>query len=173
MKCKGSVHVFTGNGKGKTTASLGLALQAVSKGKRVCVIQFMKGVQDGEFHASKRVPNLKIIKAGTKKFADPQNPSTIDVLLAHGALEVARETLARNEADVLILDEANMAAAFHLIPPASLADLIRAKPASTELILTGRSASKEVISLADSVVSMKSRKHAFNNGVQARKGTEY
>lgn len=173
MACDGSVHVFTGDGKGKTTASLGLALHAVSQGKRVCVIQFMKGKPDGEFHASKRVPNLKIIKAGTKKFADPQNPSQLDVLLAHGALEIARETLARNEADVLILDEANVADAFHLIPPASLAELINEKPGNVELVLTGRCASKEVIALADNVVKMKSGKHAFDKGVQARKGTEY
>ncbi len=171
---QGLVQVYTGNGKGKTTAALGLALRAAGHGKKTCVIQFMKGeIYYGELGAAEILsPYLDIVQMGRPDFVNKNNPDPIDVRLAGEALALARDVLAARKYDIVILDEINVALDFGLIGTADVIALIDARPAETELILTGRYAKQEIIDRADLVTEMKEIKHPYNAGVEARLGIE-
>ncbi len=173
-KQPGLVQVYSGNGKGKTTAALGLALRAAGHGKKTCVIQFMKGeIYYGELGAASMLsPYLEIIQMGRPDFVNKNNPDPKDVQLARRAVELAKEILAGKKYDILVLDEINVALDFGLIELADVMALIDAKPAETELILTGRYAKKEIIERADLVTEMKEIKHPYNAGIEARLGIE-
>lgn len=171
---KGSVFIYTGNGKGKTTAALGLALRAVGHGKKVFFLQFMKGRDYGEVVSAKQyLPNLTFYQSGLDNFVMKDNPSPVDIELARQGLEVARQVLASNEYDMVVLDEVNVALDFKLIPLDEVIDLIKNKPPEVDLGLTGRYAPAEIIELADLVTEMVEVKHPYNQGVPARKGFEY
>ena len=171
---KGLVQVYTGNGKGKTTASLGLALRAVGHGHKVLVIQFMKGnINYGELEASKRLsPYLTIKQMGRETFVSKSNPDPIDIRLAQDGFALAKKAITGKEYDIVILDEINVAVDYGLIPLSELLQLIDSKPATVELILTGRNAKPEILEKADLATEMVELKHYYQNGVQAREGIE-
>ena len=171
---QGQVQVYTGNGKGKTTASLGLALRAVGRGLRVCMVQFIKGGgQYGEHVAAERLaPLLTIHQTGRDGwiFRDRLDPE--DIRIAREALETASEAITGGAYDLVILDEINGAAWFGLIGIDDIMELISLRPEPVELVLTGRSADPRVIEAADLVTEMVEVKHYYQNGVQARVGIE-
>jgi len=173
-KERGLVQVYTGNGKGKTTAALGLALRAAGHGKKTCVIQFMKGeIYYGELGAAKMLaPYLEIIQMGRPDFVNKNNPDPRDVRLARQALDLAGEILSGRRYDIVVLDEINVALDFGLIGLAEVMALIDAKPAETELVLTGRYAKQEIIDRADLVTEMTEIKHPYTAGIEARIGIE-
>ena len=171
---RGLVQVYTGNGKGKTTAAFGQALRAVGQGFRVCVIQFMKGRKYGEFLAAERcLPNLTVHLSGLDSFVMRDNPAPLDIDLAVQGLALAREAVASGDYDMVILDEINVAIDFKLIPLAGVIDLIRTRPPTLDLILTGRNAPQEIMELADTVSEIREIKHHYNAGIKDRAGIEY
>lgn len=174
MKERGLVHVYTGNGKGKTTAALGLALRASGHGKKVCMIQFMKGRIDyGELKACKDNPNITIEQFGRPQFVDKDNPEPEDLEFAKEALGKARDVLGSGEYQIVILDEINLAVDFNLIELENVMELVRGKPEGVELILTGRNAHPEIVKIADYVTEMLEIKHPYKEGQVGRKGIEF
>ena len=170
----GLIQVYTGSGKGKTTAALGLALRAAGHGFKVCIIQFMKGWPDyGELEGVKHLPGVKLRQFGRAEFVDKENPDPVDVRMAHDALRHAGEVMESGEYDILVLDEINVALDFGLIALEDVLRLLDAKPPTLELVLTGRGAHPELIRRADLVTEMLNIKHPFAEGVEARRGIEY
>ncbi|MBU1150388.1 MAG: cob(I)yrinic acid a,c-diamide adenosyltransferase, partial [Proteobacteria bacterium] len=153
---KGILQVYTGNGKGKTTAAFGQALRAIGQGYKVCVIQFMKGRKYGEFLAAEKyLPDLTVHLSGLDSFVMRDNPAPLDIELARQGLDLARQAVLSGDYDMVILDEINVAADFKLIPLADVLALIKDKPAGLDLILTGRYAPPEIVALADTVTEMR------------------
>jgi cob(I)alamin adenosyltransferase len=171
---KGLVQVYTGNGKGKTSAAFGLALRAVGRGFNVYVIQFIKGGFDyGELHVVNKLPNFTLKAFGRGKFITNKPPERADVRLAEEALELAEKVVKCGEYDIVILDEINVALKLKLISPEQVLKLMKSKPKNVELVLTGRDALDDIVEAADLVTEMKEVKHPFSKGFQARKGIEY
>jgi cob(I)alamin adenosyltransferase len=171
---QGLIQVYTGNGKGKTTASLGLAFRAVGRELMVCMIQFMKGGGPyGEQMAAERLaPYLTIIQTGRPGWVNKENPHETDKALAREALELARKAVTGGEYDMVILDEINGAVSMGLVPVDGLLELMRDKPDNVELVLTGRNAHEKVIEAADLVTEMREIKHYYKAGVKSRDGIE-
>ncbi|MCK4933737.1 cob(I)yrinic acid a,c-diamide adenosyltransferase [Candidatus Bathyarchaeota archaeon] len=171
---KGLVQVYTGNGKGKTSAAFGLALRAVGRGLKVYIIQFIKGGFDyGELYAIKKLPNLKLEAFGHGRFITEKPPREDDIRSAKKALDLARDIIESGEYDIVILDEINVALALELIKVQDVVDLAKGKPEHVELILTGRNVPQKIIDVADLVTEMREVKHPFKQGVPPRKGIEY
>jgi cob(I)alamin adenosyltransferase len=171
---KGIVHVYSGNGKGKTSAAFGLALRALGRGLKVYVIQFIKGGFDyGELHIVDRLPSLTLKAFGRGKFITDTPPSEEDVKLADDAMSLAEQVVKKGEFDVVILDEINVAVSLGLIRVERVLNLIESKPKHVELVLTGRYASEEVIKAAQLVTEMREIKHPFSKGLPARKGIDF
>jgi cob(I)alamin adenosyltransferase len=168
---KGYVQVYTGNGKGKTTASLGLALRAAGAGLNVYIVQFLKKGDYSEIKALSRFENITIEQYGLGKFVKGK-PSDEDI--AAGAKGYAKlvQILKEGKHDLVIAEEANVAVLCNLISEDQLLSLIDMKPASVELVITGRGATAKVIEKADLVTEMKEIKHYYKNGVKARIGIE-
>ncbi len=171
---KGYVQVYTGNGKGKTTAALGLTLRAVGAGLRVYIAQFLKGQDYSEVKCIKeRFSDLVHIEQfGTPRFVTTGTITDEDLVLAKKALEKIKEAMLSGKYDIVIMEEANVAAYLGLISAQDILDVIDAKPENVELVITGRYASEEVIERADLVTEMKEVKHYYTKGVQARVGIE-
>ncbi len=171
---KGLVQVYTGNGKGKTTCALGLALRAVGRNFKVCVIQFMKGggPYGEQLAAAMLSPFLEIIQTGRSGWTRKDNPDAEDISLAGEALSTATEAVTGKRYDLVILDEINYAIHYGLVSVDDVLELIRRKPATVELVLTGRYAHERVIEAADLVTEMREIKHYFKAGVTARIGIE-
>jgi cob(I)alamin adenosyltransferase len=171
---KGLVQVYTGNGKGKTSAAFGLALRATGRGLKVCIIQFIKGGFDyGELYVADKLPGLRLMTFGRGKFVSEKKPDKEDIHLAEEALETAENAVRSREYDVIVLDEINVALDLKLIKTERVLQIIKDKPVQTELVLTGRRAPKEIVEAADLVTEMVEVKHPYNKGFQARKGIEY
>jgi len=171
---RGLVQVYTGDGKGKTTAAFGQALRAIGQGYRVCIIQFMKGRKYGECLAAERhLPNLTVHLSGLDSFVMRENPAPLDIELACQGLDIARKAVSSGDYEMVILDEINVAADFRLIPLDDIIDLITGKPANLDLILTGRYAPPEIIALADTVSEIREVRHHYASGVKERAGIEY
>ena len=168
------MQVYTGNGKGKTTAAFGLALRAIGRGLKVYVIQFIKGGFDyGELYIADKLPNLKLKAFGRGKFVTEKPAEKEDVKLAEEALALAEKVIKSGEYDIVILDEVNVALDLKLIKTEKVVELMKSKPRHVELVLTGRYAPAEIVEIADLVTEMKEIKHPFSKGQQARKGIEY
>ncbi len=171
---KGLVQVYTGDGKGKTSAAFGLALRAIGRGLKVYIIQFIKGGFDyGELYIVDRLPNLTLKAFGRGRFVTQQPPSEEDVWLAEEAFKLAEKTIKSGEYDLVILDEINVTLNLKLISLEKVLELIKSKPKHVELVLTGRYAPKEIIDVADLVTEMREVKHPFKRGCQAREGIEF
>jgi len=171
---KGLIQVYTGDGKGKTTAALGLALRAAGHGLRVYIIQFMKGWPNyGELKAVKFLPGVTIRQFGGPHFVNRNNPSPNDIRMAREALEEARRAILSGDYDIVILDEINVALDFGLITLEEVLALLEEKPEGVELVLTGRNAHPEIIRRAHLVTEMKEVKHPYREGILARKGIEF
>jgi len=171
---RGLIQVYTGNGKGKTSAAFGLALRAVGRGMRVFMIQFIKGGFDyGELYVVDKLPNLTLKVFGRGKFVTEKPAGKEDVELAGQALALAEETIKGGRYDVVILDEVNVALSLKLISLEKVLRLIKEKPKHVELVLTGRDAPEEIIEAADLVTEMREIKHPYKKGLPARKGIEY
>ncbi|MDD2274034.1 MAG: cob(I)yrinic acid a,c-diamide adenosyltransferase [Desulfuromonadaceae bacterium] len=170
---QGCVQVYTGNGKGKTTAALGLALRAVGRGFKVCVFQFIKGGgRYGEHLAAEKLaPLLTIIQTGRPGWVNTKD-ITADRQAAQEAFVRARELLTSGDFDLFICDEINGAVGFGLIEVEQVLELISCRPVKTELVLTGRNAHERVIEAADLVTEMREIKHYYKAGVPARTGIE-
>jgi cob(I)alamin adenosyltransferase len=169
---KGYVQVYTGNGKGKTTAALGLALRAAGAGLRVFVAQFVKSGEYAEIKALRRFEDMiKIRQYGTGRFISG-TPDDEDIRAARLGFDEVKKVIACGMYDVVILDEANIAAYYNLIAPGELVELILSRPEHVELIITGRHAHEKVLAHADLVTDMSEVKHYFAAGVPARDGIE-
>ena len=173
MTPAGFVHIYTGNGKGKTTASLGLALRAVGAGKKVFIGQFVKQGDYSELVAIRKfLPDITIRQFGLDSFIIGE-PTQDDYKVAHDGLSEIKTVMASGEYDLVILDEINIALYFKLFTMREVVDLIGARPTKVEVVLTGRNAPKELIEIADLVTEMKEVKHYFSTGTQAREGIEF
>jgi len=171
---KGLVQVYTGDGKGKTSAAFGLALRAAGRGLKVYVIQFIKGGFDyGELYIVEKIPNLKLASFGRGKFVTEIPASEEDSKLAQEAFDIAKMVVKGGKYDVVVLDEVNVALNLKMISIDDVIDLIKSKPKHVELILTGRYAPMQIIDAADLVTEMKEVKHPYSQGVPPRKGIEY
>lgn len=169
---KGYVHVYTGNGKGKTTAAIGLAIRAAGAGMRVYIAQFVKGMHYSELDSLDRyVDRITLKQYGRDCFIEKE-PEEEDIQAARQGLEEVKGILASGDYQMVILDEANIATHYNLFSPDELIEVVRSKPESVELIITGRNADPKVVALADLVTEMKEIKHYYNRGVQARAGIE-
>ena len=177
MSKDGLVIVYTGNGKGKTTAALGLALRAIGYGHKVCMLQFIKGSWHyGEMDSSKKLePNFELIAIG-KGFVgilDDNSPREEHEKYAAEALRICREKIFSEKYNVVILDEVNYAINLGLINVEEIIKIIKEKPSSLDLVLTGRDAKEEIIELADLVTEMKEIKHPFKSGIKAKEGIDF
>jgi len=171
---KGLVQVYTGNGKGKTSAAFGAALRAIGRDFKVYIIQFIKGGFDyGELYSVKHLPNLKLAAFGRGRFITEPQPPQEDVKLAHDAFELAQKVVNSGEYDIVVLDEINVALDLKMISIDDVIRLIQNKPNHVELILTGRNAPTQIVEAADLVTEMKEIKHPYAQGIPQRKGIEY
>lgn len=170
---KGYIHIYTGNGKGKTTAALGLALRAVGAGKRVFVAQFVKGMKYSEVDIiNNRFDEIEIRQYGLDCFIF-NAPTDADIEAARGGLNEVKSILCNPSYDLVILDEANIALYYNLFGVDELIDALRSRNDNMEVVITGRYAPEKLIEYADLVTEMKEVKHYYNNGVEARKGIEF
>jgi cob(I)alamin adenosyltransferase len=169
----GLLHVYTGEGKGKTTAALGLVLRAWGHGLRICVIQFMKKGEDyGEVKALRKM-GVDIFQFGSGKLVRKGHHCQDDLDCAARALEFSRSVLSSGEYDLVVLDEVNVTAYFDLIPTFEVIGAIRGRDKDVEVVCTGRGAPLELREEADIVTVMTVEKHPYDQGLVARKGIEY
>lgn len=164
--------MYTGNGKGKTTAALGLAFRASGRGMRTYIGQFMKGQKYGELEAVTRIPEITLEQYGDPGWVHKGQVTPEQRTLAEGGLERARLVLTEGRHDIVILDELNMAVWFELLPLSAALGLLDLRPEGTELIITGRNAAPELIERADLVTEMREIKHYYTQHVPARPGIE-
>jgi cob(I)alamin adenosyltransferase len=173
---KGLVQVYTGNGKGKTTAALGQGLRSCGRGLKVCMVQFLKGGDTGELHSVEKLhPLFEIFRFEKERgffwTLSEQEKCELKEDIDRG-FEFVKTVVANNECDVLIIDELLGVLGNKLLEVNEVVKLLKSKPDNMEIIITGRNAPKEIIDAADLVTEMKEIKHYFNSGVPAREGIE-
>jgi cob(I)alamin adenosyltransferase len=170
---KGYIQVYTGNGKGKTTAAFGLSLRAAGAGKKVFFAQFVKGKTYSEIEAVQRyLPSVSVKQYGRGCFIF-NDPVQADIDAARKGLEEVALIIASGEYDIVVLDEANIAIHYRLFTVEELIAILKTKPDETEIIVTGRHAPQQLIDFADLVTEMREVKHYYKSGVEARVGIEY
>ena len=169
---KGYVQVYTGSGKGKTTAALGLSLRASGAGLRVYFAQFVKGMKYSEHDVLSRLSDLITVKQYGRDCFIYREPDEEDIRAAQEGLKEVKEIMLSGKYDVVVLDEADIATYYNLFSVEALLDLIHAKPEDVELVITGRMADPRVIEAADLVTEMKEIKHYYQKGIMARDGIE-
>jgi len=167
------IQIYTGNGKGKTTAALGLGLRAVGANKKVLLVQFLKDGKSSEIKAIKKIKNFDVRIFGRKGFISKNKILKKDFNLVTQGFNFVQKTIQSKEYDLIILDEINVINYFGLIKTKDILELMKKIPSKMELILTGRNASKKVIQAADLVTEMKQIKHYYKKGIKARKGIEF
>lgn len=174
---RGLVLVYTGNGKGKTTAAFGLALRAIGHGGAVYVVQFMKGPERtyGETEAARRFLGewLTVVQSGRDRFVDRAHPEPEDRELARQGLEQARRAMLSGRYQLVVLDEVNVAVDFGLLSVKDVLDLLDDRPPDVDVVLTGRHAPPEVQARADMVSEVREIKHHYRQGVPGRAGIEF
>ncbi len=171
---RGLVQVYTGDGKGKTTCALGLALRAVGQGFKVYMVQFMKGRKTGESLAAARLsPDMTLRYFGRPGLVNLRAPDPEDLARIKEAWDLARQVITAGEHDLVILDEINLALTFNLIPLEEALEALRQRPPYVEVVLTGRQAPPELVALADLVTEMRPVKHYYQAGVKSRRGIEW
>jgi cob(I)alamin adenosyltransferase len=167
------VQIYTGNGKGKTTSSLGLIVRALGHGWRICLIQFMKNDWSyGEISTLSKFENLDIYKFGTKDFVDPGNPAEIDFQEAEAGCQKAEEVLKSGKYQLVVLDEINVAVFMKLLSVEKQMNLCELA-GEAELVMTGRYADEKIIEQADLVTEMREVKHYYASGTPSREGIEF
>ena len=170
---KGYIHIYTGNGKGKTTAALGLALRAAGAGKRVFIAQFVKGMKYSEIDILNRsIPEIEVRQYGLECFIINE-PTEKDIRAAKNGLLETVKIIQSGKYDLIILDEATIALYYKLFSIRELLNVIEKKTEQTEIVITGRYAPDDLIEKADLVTEMKEIKHYYKKGTEARKGIEY
>jgi cob(I)alamin adenosyltransferase len=173
----GLVIVYTGKGKGKTTAALGMALRAIGHDHKICMIQFIKGSWHyGEMSSSKRLEpefELTAVGKGFVGILDDKTPKEVHEKIAQEAIQISREKILSEKYDIIILDEINYAVNLGLVEMQQVLDLIKIKPQKVSLVLTGNHVKQEIIDAADLVTEMKEIKHPFQRGIRAKKGIDY
>jgi cob(I)alamin adenosyltransferase len=170
----GLIHVYTGDGKGKTTAAMGQAMRAAGQGFKVYIVQFMKGwPYYGELDTVGEHPNITLKQFGRPDFVNKEHPEPVDIRMAQEALDHAREIVTSGKYDLVILDEVNVALEWKLIELQDLLSLLDERPEGVELILTGRYAHPDVIARADLVTEMREIKHPYRKGLLSRRGIDY
>lgn len=168
---KGFVQVYTGNGKGKTTAAIGLAMRAAGAGLHVFIAQFAKGMKTGELESLKKLGgNITVKQYGLPDFI--KKPNDRDMELAANGISDVKEALLSGKYDIVILDEANVAVDLNLCSPEDIIEILNLRPDNVEIVITGRNAHPVILERADLITEMKEIKHYYNRGVQARKGIE-
>jgi cob(I)alamin adenosyltransferase len=168
------IQVYTGDGKGKTTAALGQALRALGHGIKVYMIQFMKGRTYGELiTADSCLPEFTIVMSGRDEFVKKGEPEEVDVRMAQEGFELAKQVVDEGKYKMLILDEINVALDYGLLPLQEVLDFLRSCPREMEIVCTGRYAPQELIDLADMVSEVKEVKHHYQQGMGMRKGIEH
>jgi cob(I)alamin adenosyltransferase len=170
---RGLVQVYTGEGKGKTTAALGLALRACGHGLKVFLAQFAKGRPSGELESLARFADLVTVRRYGREDFLVGEPQAEDVRLARAGWKEVQEVAARGDQDLLILDEIGIALHYGLVEPAEVLRLLADRPASLELVLTGRKIPPEILQRADLVTEMREVRHYHARGIGARKGIEF
>lgn len=165
------IQVYTGQGKGKTTAALGLALRAAGAGLKVYIAQFTKGKRCSELTALKKFTNIKIEQFGTCRFI--RKITLRDLELAKRGIRAVKKAIGSKKYNIVILDEINNALSLNLLKLKDVLALIKKAPKKIELVLTGRGAHPEIVKTADLVSDIKEVKHYFTKGTKARKGIEY
>ena len=169
----GLLQIYTGDGKGKTTASLGLAMRAAGHGWNIIMVQFMKGRAYGELAASAHIPGFTIEQYGRDEFVNKLNPDPIDVELAQQGFARAKEVLSSGAYDLVILDEINVALDFALLPLDETLSVIEKRASGTEVICTGRYAPEALMNMADLITEMREVKHPYQQNIQSRIGIEF
>ncbi len=170
----GMVQVYTGMGKGKTTAALGLAFRALGKGKRVLLVQFMKhGRRLGEVQAAKKFKQFKILQSGSRRWIQRGKLAARDKQLAQKGLTSAQKAINSCKYDLVILDELNVALEFGLIRLQQVKQLLASRAPGVELVITGRYAHPEILTRADLVSEIREVKHYYQKGITQRAGIEY
>lgn len=173
MLKKGYTHLYTGNGKGKTTAALGLALRASGAGLNIIIIQFMKGQHYSELNSLKQIKEITVEQYGSRNFYSVNDDNFEEqYLMAQNAMKRTHEVLNSEKFDVVILDEIVTTLNFNILTLDEITKIIEVKPENKELILTGKGAPQHLISLCDLVTEMTEIKHYYTEGVEARKGIE-
>ncbi len=172
---KGLIIVNTGNGKGKTTAALGLALRAAGQGLRVLILQFMKGQKNvGEYKALEKIAlPITLKQLGRAGFVHSRACETLDIAKAYEGLDRFREALTSGEYEMIILDEINVAVSFGLLEINDVLAALTSKPKNIHVVLTGRDAHEKVVAMADLVTEMREIKHPFQKHIKAQKGIEF
>lgn len=172
----GLIHIYCGDGKGKTTASIGLSIRALGNNMRVHFVQLLKGSDTSELNALKLIPNLTIDRCN-KDFGftfSMDEKTKLDITNVHNEILLRCESLIQSNAiDVLVIDEFNSAYEYNLLDKSIADRIVFNKPSNLELILTGRNPNEKFIQVADYVSEIKSIKHPFDKGITARKGIEY
>jgi cob(I)alamin adenosyltransferase len=169
---KGYIQIYTGDGKGKTTAALGMAIRAAGHGKKTYIGQFMKGQHYGELTALRDDPDITIEQYGDVECVHREEVTQRHMDQARRGLERARRAMLSNQYDIIVLDEINVAVWFDLITTQEVLELLNDRPENMEVVLTGRRAPEELIEIADLVSEVKEIKHYYNRGVKARNGIE-
>ena len=170
---KGYVQIYTGNGKGKTTAALGLALRSAGAGHRVFFAQFIKKTKCSEHKALERFSDLVTVRQFGTGFIRSGTITDMQLKAAAAGISEALEAVSSSAYDLVILDEINIAVHYGLVAVEDILSLINARPPGVELLLTGRYADKRIIEKADLITEMKEIRHYMNRGVRARKGIEF
>lgn len=166
------IQVYTGNGKGKTSAALGLALRATGAGYKVYIGQFIKGRENSELKALRQLKNITLEQYGRGQFIN-KVISQNDIVLARQGLSRVKKIIAKKYFKIIILDEINLALHYKLLHIEDVINLLKKTPKNIELILTGRYAQKRILAIADLVSEIKEVKHYLKKGILARRGIEY
>lgn len=174
MKGYGLLQVYTGAGKGKTTAALGVALRAAGRGSKTVMLSFLKNDPGyGEAMAAQYLPNFTLRQVGRDAFVNFHNPDPVDLKMVRDGWEEAKRIINESAADLLILDEINIVLATNMLPKQEVIQFLKEHRGKTEIITTGRSAPDELIAIADLVTDMQEIKHYFHKGISSRDGIDH